>query len=109
MKHTTKVAEKSTVKIEINEETGEHLVSGMGELHLEVIGYRINEKGVDITTSEPIVVYRETVRQLSPQVEGKSPNKHNRFYLTVEPLEQSIFDAIQDGDLKEGRVKGNRR
>ena len=98
--------EDPTVKIDINEETGEHLVSGMGELHLEVIGYRIGEKGVDITTSEPIVVYRETVRQLSPQVEGKSPNKHNRFYITVEPLEQSIFDAIQDGDLKEGRVKG---
>ena len=98
--------EDPTVKIDINEETGEHLVSGMGELHLEVIGYRIGEKGVDIQTSEPIVVYRETVRKLSPQVEGKSPNKHNRFYITVEPLEQSIYDAIQDGDLKEGRVKG---
>ena len=98
--------EDPTVKIDINEETGEHLVSGMGELHLEVIGYRIGEKGVDITTSEPIVVYRETVRQLSPQVEGKSPNKHNRFYLTVEPIEQELFDAIQNGDLKEGKVKG---
>ena len=43
--------EDPTVKIDINEETGEHLVSGMGELHLEVIGYRISEKGVDITTS----------------------------------------------------------
>ena len=98
--------EDPTVKIDINEETGEHLVSGMGELHLEVMGVRIENKGVDITTSEPIVVYRETVSQLSPQVEGKSPNKHNRFYITVEPLEQSIYDAIQDGDLKEGRVKG---
>ena len=98
--------EDPTVKIDINEETGEHLVSGMGELHLEVIGYRINEKGVDITTSEPIVVYRETVRQLSPQVEGKSPNKHNRFYITVEPIEPELFAAIQEGDIKEGRVKG---
>ena len=98
--------EDPTVKIDINEETGEHLVSGMGELHLEVIGYRINEKGVDITTSEPIVVYRETVRQLSPQVEGKSPNKHNRFYITVEPIEPELFTAIQEGDIKEGRVKG---
>ena len=98
--------EDPTVRIEINEETGEHLVSGMGELHLEVIGYRIGEKGVDIQTSEPIVVYRETVKKLSPQVEGKSPNKHNRFYITVEPLEDSVYNAIQDGDLKEGRVKG---
>ena len=67
----------------------------MGELHLEVIGYRIQEKGVDIQTSEPIVVYRETVSALSPEVEGKSPNKHNRFYITVEPLEDELFKALQ--------------
>ena len=71
--------EDPTIKVDINEETGEHLVSGMGELHLEVIGYRIQEKGVEIQTSEPIVVYRETVSALSPEVEGKSPNKNNRL------------------------------
>ncbi len=98
--------EDPTIKVEINEETGEHLVSGMGELHLEVITYRIKDKGVDIQTSEPIVVYRETVAGVSPEVEGKSPNKHNRFYITVEPLEEELFNAYQDGDLKEGRVKG---
>lgn len=98
--------EDPNVRIEINEETGEHLVSGMGELHLEVITYRIKDKGVDIQTSEPIVVYRETVAGVSPEVEGKSPNKHNRFYITVEPLEEELFNAYQDGDLKEGRVKG---
>lgn len=98
--------EDPTIKVDINEETGEHLVSGMGELHLEVIGYRIQEKGVEIQTSEPIVVYRETVSGLSPEVEGKSPNKHNRFYITVEPLEDELFRALQEGDLKEGRVKG---
>ena len=98
--------EDPTIKVDINEETGEHLVSGMGELHLEVIGYRIQEKGVEIQTSEPIVVYRETVSARSPEVEGKSPNKHNRFYITVEPLEDELFKALQEGDLKEGRVKG---
>lgn len=98
--------EDPTIKVEINEETGEHLVSGMGELHLEVISYRIKDKGVEIQTSEPIVVYRETVSQLSPQVEGKSPNKHNRFYITVEPLEDELFKALQEGKLKEGKVKG---
>ena len=98
--------EDPTIKVEINEETGEHLVSGMGELHLEVISYRIKDKGVEIQTSEPIVVYRETVSQLSPQVEGKSPNKHNRFYITVEPLEDELFKALREGKLKEGKVKG---
>ena len=98
--------EDPTIHVNINEETGEHLVSGMGELHLEVIGVRINNKGVDIKTSEPIVVYRETVAGTNPSpAEGKSPNKHNRLYLKVEPLEQSIFDALQRGDLKEGKIK----
>lgn len=98
--------EDPTVRVEINEETGEHLISGMGELHLEIIAYRINEKGVEIETSEPIVVYRETIAGKAGPVEGKSPNKHNRFYIEIEPLEESVFNAIQDGDIKEGRVKG---
>ncbi len=98
--------EDPTVRVEINEETGEHLISGMGELHLEIIAYRINEKGVEIETSEPIVVYRETIAGTAGPVEGKSPNKHNRFYIEIEPLENSVFKAIQDGDIKEGRVKG---
>jgi len=98
--------EDPTVKVDINEETGEHLISGMGELHLEIITYRINDKGVEIETSEPIVVYRETIAGKAGPVEGKSPNKHNRFYIEIEPLEDAIFQAIQDGDIKEGRVKG---
>ncbi len=98
--------EDPTIHVNINEETGEHLVSGMGELHLEVIGVRINNKGVDINTSEPIVVYRETVAgKTANPVEGKSPNKHNRLYLEVAPLEDSIFQALQNGDIKEGKIK----
>jgi len=98
--------EDPTVKMQINEETGEHLVAGMGELHLEIITYRINDKGVEIETSEPIVVYRETIAGTAGPVEGKSPNKHNRFYLEIEPLDEAVYQAIVDGDIKEGRVKG---
>lgn len=98
--------EDPTVRIEINEETGEHLIAGMGELHLEIITYRINEKGVEIETSPPIVVYRETIAGKAGPVEGKSPNKHNRFYIEIEPLEDEMFQALQDKKIKEGRVKG---
>jgi len=98
--------EDPSVVIEINEETGEHLISGMGELHLEVIENRIRtEKGVEVQTSPPIVVYRESVLKVSPEVEGKSPNKHNKFYFKVEPLADSIYHAIKEGKIQEMRIK----
>ena len=98
--------EDPSIKIKINEQTGESLISGMGELHLEVIENRIKtEKGLDIKTSAPIIVYRETVNKESPVVEGRSPNKHNSFFIYVEPLEDKIYEAIKSGDIPERRVK----
>ncbi len=98
--------EDPSIKIEINEQTGESLMSGMGELHLEIIENRIKtEKGLDVKTSAPIIVYRETVGKESPSIEGRSPNKHNSFFIQVEPLEENIYQAIKSGELREGRVK----
>ena len=98
--------EDPSIKIEINEETGENLMHGMGELHLEIIENRIrSEKGLDVQTSPPIVVYRETVLKKSPEVEGKSPNKHNKFYITVEQLPDEIFQLIKAGEIPETRIK----
>lgn len=98
--------EDPTLRVEINEETGEHLLSGMGELHLEVVTYRIKERGVDIEVSPPIVVYRESVLETSPAIEGKSPNKHNRFYFVVEPIEEEVMRALLEGEIKPSRYKG---
>ncbi len=98
--------EDPTIVVEINEETGENLIRGMGELHLEVKENRIRtEKGCDVITSPPIVVFRETVSKRSPEVEGKSPNKHNKFYFTVEPLEDAVVQTIKDGEIPEMRIK----
>ena len=98
--------EDPSIKIEINEQTGESLMSGMGELHLEIIENRIkSEKGLDVKTSPPIIVYRETVNKESPSVEGRSPNKHNSFFMVVEPLEDEVYEAIKSGELREGRLK----
>ena len=98
--------EDPTIVIQINEETGEHLMSGMGELHLEVIENRIkSEKNVEVQTSPPIVVYRETVTKASPEVEGKSPNKHNKFYIKIEPLEDSYYKLIKSGEIPSVRFK----
>ncbi len=99
--------EDQTIRVELNQETGEHLVSGMGELHLEVIETKLrNEHKINITTSEPIVVYKETIEKTVKDIEGKSPNKHSRFYVNVMPLEQGVIALIESGDIKPGKPKG---
>ncbi len=92
--------EDPTLQITINEETGEHLMAGMGELHLEIVATRIQrDKGVEIKTSPPIVVYRESVTGKAGPVEGKSPNHHNRFYIEIEPLEPGVIEVLKEGKI----------
>jgi elongation factor 2 len=96
--------EDASLRVEINQETGEHLLSGMGELHLEITQYRIvNDYKVEIEASKPIVVYRETVEHPGGPFEGKSPNKHNRFYFEVETLPEAVVRAVRDGDVPQGK------
>ncbi|WP_436902223.1 elongation factor EF-2 [Halovenus halobia] len=90
--------EDPTIDIEINEDTGEHLISGQGELHLEVVTQRIERnQGIPVTTGEPIVVFREAPQESSREVEGISPNRHNRFYITVTPMDPDVVEAIKAG------------
>ncbi|SFF83323.1 translation elongation factor 2 (EF-2/EF-G) [Halopelagius inordinatus] len=92
--------EDPTIRVEINEDTGEHLISGQGELHLEVITQRIQKnQGIPVVTGEPIVVYREKPQSQSREVEGVSPNRHNKFYITVEPLSEDIVEQIKRGEI----------
>jgi elongation factor 2 len=99
--------EDPSIKIQINQETGEHLMSGMGELHLEIIENRIKtEKHLEIKTSPPVVVYRESIQGKSGEdAEGKSPNKHNRLYFRAEVLPASVIAAFKEGSIPQGRVK----
>ena len=98
--------EDPSIHIEINEETGENLMSGMGELHLEIIEGRIkNEKGLEVKTGSPIVVYRESINKPSGEIEVRTPNGHNILFIEVQPLEDQVYDAIERGILHEVRLK----
>ncbi|MDP2766826.1 MAG: elongation factor EF-2, partial [Candidatus Methanoperedens sp.] len=102
--------EDPTLKVMINAETGEHLLAGMGELHLEIVAHRIQrDKHVEITTSKPIVVYRETVTTHAGPVEGKSPNRHNRFYMKVEPLLPAVIELIKNNEISMRQPEVERR
>ena len=98
--------EDPTLAIKIDEETGQYLVSGLGELHIDAkIERPLKDKGIEVISSTPIVIYRETVRGESPTVEGKSSNKHNRFFMKVEPLEEGVYQALAEGKIEEKNVR----
>ncbi|MBS7657303.1 elongation factor EF-2 [Candidatus Bathyarchaeota archaeon] len=95
----------------MNQESGEYLLSGMGELHLEVTAYRMQEAGLKARLSKPIVIYRETISrnyQGSP-VLGKSPNKHNKLWVTVEKLSDEVIDALKEGKISEMQKRDERQ
>jgi len=97
--------EDPNIRATINQDTGEHLLSGMGELHLEITQYRIEKHhNIPVTVSPPIVVYHETINKDSPIIESKSPNKHNRLKLYVEPIEEEIMDKLIKSHF-DGKVK----
>ena len=97
--------EDPNVKATINQDTGEHLLSGMGELHLEIIQYRIEKHhNIPINVSPPIVVYRETCMKNSPTLESKSPNRHNKLKMHAEKLPQETLENITKSHFS-GKVK----
>jgi len=83
--------------------TGEHIIAGAGELHLEICLKDLKEdfmKGAPVKMSEPVVSFCETVTKTNEKdVIGKSPNKHNRAYLTCEPLGDDFCKEMDSGDI----------
>merc|ERR1712167_545158 len=76
----------------ITEESGEHIVAGAGELHLEICLKDLEEFcGIPLHTSDPVVSYRETVSvESSMTCLAKSPNKHNRIYMKARPPRDAL-------------------
>ncbi|AFU59633.1 MAG: elongation factor EF-2 [Nitrososphaera sp.] len=101
----TITVEDPNLIVKINEETGETLMAGMGVLHLEIATSLLQEKGLEIVTTQPLINYRETIRAKAGPIMSKSPNKHNKIFMRVEPLPDDILEMIRTGKIKEDMDK----
>ena len=97
--------EDPNLVIKIDEESGETIIAGMGVLHLEIATSLIHDAGLEIITSEPLINYRETVSTASAPIMAKSPNRHNKIFMKVEPLEPEIAEMCRTGELSEMKDK----
>jgi elongation factor 2 len=91
--------------VKINEETGETLMAGMGVLHLEIATSLLQEAGLEITTTQPLINYRETVSSKAGPIMSKSPNKHNKIFMRVESLHEDVIEMLRTGQIKEDMDK----
>ena len=83
-------------------ESGEHIVAGTGELHLEIClnDLEHDHAQVPLKISDPVVAYRETVTTKSTTTAlSKSPNKHNRIFMTAEPITEELSKDIETGKV----------
>ena len=97
--------EDPNLVIKIDEESGETIMAGMGVLHLDVAVNLIKDAKVEIVTSEPLINYRETINGGCEPVMAKSPNRHNKIFMKVEPLEPEIAEMCRNGTLSEMKDK----
>jgi elongation factor 2 len=102
--------EDPNLHFNMNKESGEFLLSGMGELHLEITAYRMQEAGLKVKLSKPIVNYRETMSHdyKGPAIMGKSPNKHNKLWITIEKLPEDVIQAIKEEKITEMQTRDER-
>ncbi len=90
-------AEDPNLKVTADKQTGEYLLSGMGELHLEIAIHQLKNDGLNVTVSSPRVVYSETVQKKGSVALAKSPNKLNSFWVQVMPeTEENEHPADED-------------
>lgn len=84
-----------------DQETGENVICGSGELHMEICLKDLIEEyaKIEIIKSDPVVAYRETVRETSQQAMSKSANAHNRLYCTAQPITEEFVQAIENGEI----------
>jgi len=97
-----RLAKSDPMVLTLTEESGEHIVAGAGELHLEICLKDLEEDhaGIPLKKSDPVVSYRETVTEPSTQTcLSKSPNKHNRLFMTAVDMPAGLPEDIDKGEV----------
>jgi elongation factor 2 len=97
-----KLSKSDPLVVCTTEESGEHVIAGCGELHVEICLKDLRDEYAqcDFVMSDPVVSYRETVTGPSSQTcLSKSPNKHNRLYVVAEPMAEELCNEIEDGKM----------
>ncbi len=91
----------------VNRETGEYLLSGMGELHLEIAVKHLRDtlSGMDLSVSLPRVVYREEATQKGVIATALSPNQQNSFAAQVEPFDEPFISLVEQEKFMDGNAK----
>ena len=93
-----KLSKSDPLVLCITEDSGEHILAGCGELHIEICLKDLEEEYAkcEIKKGDPVVTYKETVTEESSiMCLSKSPNKHNRLFLKGAPLGDELSDMIE--------------
>jgi elongation factor 2 len=94
--------EDPNLTVIVNKETGEYLLSGMGELHLEIaLKLLMQHSEIELASTSQTVSYRESIEKRGTIVMAKSPNKSNALWVQVEPLEATVLELMEKGALEE--------
>jgi len=97
-----KLSKSDPLVVCTTEESGEHVIAGCGELHIEICLKDLEEEFAKcpIKKGDPVVSYKETVVDESSQVcLSKSPNKHNRIFCIAAPIGDDLSQAIEDDKI----------
>merc|ERR1712203_401998 len=97
-----KLSKSDPLVVCTTEESGEHVIAGCGELHVEICLKDLREEYAqcDFIMSDPVVSYRETVTSNGPTSLSKSPNKHNRLYFAASPISEELSAEIENAARK---------
>merc|ERR1712241_739364 len=97
-----KLSKSDPLVVCTTEESGEHVIAGCGELHVEICLKDLEEEYAKcpIKKGDPVVSYKETVTaESSQQCLSKSPNKHNRIFCKASPLGDDLSNAVEDDKI----------